>query len=81
SFFFFLPSIMLSGFIFPIDAMPNVIRQICYAIPLTYFLNIIRGIIVKGVGLYELRLDTLVLLTMGVLVITLSIMRMGKRLG
>lgn len=81
SFFFFLPSIMLSGFIFPIDAMPNVIRQICYAIPLTYFLNIIRGIIVKGVGLYELRIDTLVLLTMGVLVITLSIMRMGKRLG
>lgn len=45
-----LPSILLSGFMFPRDAMPPVIREIGLLFPITYFLNIVRGIIVKGVG-------------------------------
>ncbi|MGQ9706581.1 MAG: ABC transporter permease [bacterium] len=81
SFFFLLPSIMLSGFVFPIDAMPKVIRIITYIVPLRYFLTIIRGIIVKGVGLYELRWDVLILFIMGVMIITLSTLRMSRRLG
>jgi ABC-2 type transport system permease protein len=81
SFFFFLPSMMLSGFMFPIDAMPKVIRYITYIVPLRYFLTIVRGIIVKGVGLYELRWEVLILSLMGILIITLSTLRMSRRLG
>jgi len=81
SFFFFLPSIMLSGFMFPIDAMPKIIRYITYIVPLRYFLTIVRGIVVKGVGLYELRWEVIILSLMGVLIITLSTLRMSRRLG
>jgi len=50
SFFFLLPSILLSGFMFPRDAMPRVIYLISNLIPLTYYLDIIRGIVLKGIG-------------------------------
>ncbi|HEU5300367.1 MAG TPA: ABC transporter permease, partial [bacterium] len=51
AFFVFLPTILLSGFMFPREGMPALIQWIGYAIPLTYFLVIVRGIILKGVGL------------------------------
>lgn len=44
-----LPSVLLSGFIFPREAMPKIINAIGYFIPLTYFLNIVRGIVLKGI--------------------------------
>ena len=50
TFFFMLPMIYLSGFIFPIENMPPVIQAVTYAIPLRYFLVIVRGIFLKGVG-------------------------------
>lgn len=60
-----LPAFMLSGFIFPIDSMPLVLQYICKIIPATYFLEIIRGIMLKGVGISDLlfQISYLVLLT------------------
>ncbi len=62
SIFIYLPSILLSGFIFPIESMPFAIQLITYAIPLRYFLVILRGVIVKGVGIEYLWAETGVLL-------------------
>ena len=51
SFFFLIPMVFLSGFVFPIENMPAVIQPLTYLIPLRYFLVILRGIFLKGVGL------------------------------
>ena len=51
TFFFLMPMMYLSGFIFPIENMPAVIQSVTYLIPLRYFLVIVRGIFLKGVGL------------------------------
>ena len=51
TFFFLMPMIYLSGFIFPIENMPAVIQWVTTLIPLRYFLVIVRGIFLKGVGL------------------------------
>ena len=75
-----LPSILLSGFVFPREAMPKVIQWIGYAVPLTYFLNIIRGIILKGVGVSYLVNDIVMLMILGVVLLTLSIFRFRKKL-
>jgi len=75
-----MPMIFLSGFAFPIENMPQVIQYISYIIPLRYFINIIRGVIIKGVGFYELWLDATILLVMGVLILALSAWRFKKRL-
>ncbi|HHW04044.1 MAG TPA: ABC transporter permease [Thermoanaerobacterales bacterium] len=77
---FLLPSIILSGFIFPLDAMPEIVRLISYMIPLTYFLRIIRGIVVKGVGFDILYSDTLALAFFGLVLFTLAIVRFRKKL-
>ncbi len=45
--FIIVPSILLSGFIFPLDAIPSIVRPISYIIPFTYFVEIIRGLLVK----------------------------------
>jgi ABC-2 type transport system permease protein len=54
SFFFFLPSMLLSGFMFPFDAMPDAAQAIGQLLPLTHFLRIVRGIVLKGASLGEL---------------------------
>ena len=54
TFFFLMPMIYLSGFIFPIENMPAWIQPVTYLIPLRYFLVIVRGIFLKGVGLETL---------------------------
>jgi len=75
-----MPMIFLSGFAFPIENMPQVIQYISYIIPLRYFINIIRGVIIKGIGFNELWLDATILLVMGVLILALSSWRFKKRL-
>ena len=75
-----MPMIFLSGFAFPIENMPQVIQYISYIIPLRYFINIIRGVIIKGIGFYELWLDATILLVMGVLILALSAWRFKKLL-
>ena len=80
-FFFFMPSTFLSGFTFPIANMPAVIRWITYLIPLRYFLEIVRGIFLKGASLAELWPQALALVVFGVAILTLSVLRFRKRLG
>ena len=81
SFFFLLPMIFLSGFIFPIENMPDPIQPFTYLIPLRYFLVILRGIFLKGVGLDVLWPQALALLAWGVAMLTLATLRSTKRLA
>lgn len=75
-----LPSVLLSGFVFPREAMPKIIQYIGNLIPLTYFLNILRGIILKGVGLEYLFNDVILLFILGLALLILSIIRFRKKL-
>jgi ABC-2 type transport system permease protein len=72
---------LLSGFIFPIASMPEPMQYITYLIPLRYFLVIIRGIFLKGVGIEVLWPQALALLGFGVVLLFLSALRFQKRLG
>lgn len=80
AFFIILPMILLSGFIYPIENMPEAIQYITYLIPLRYFLVIIRGIILKGVGLVHLWDEAFILLVIGLFFITAGIINFKKRL-
>ncbi|MBN2570488.1 MAG: ABC transporter permease, partial [Ignavibacteriales bacterium] len=75
-----MPMIYLSGFAFPIENMPEWIQYITYIIPLRYFITIIRGVILKGIGFNELWLETLLLFLMGIMILVLSAKRFRKRL-
>ena len=76
-----LPSILLSGFFFPIESMPRLAQWIAAVVPLTYFLRIVRGIVVKGVGIEYLWQDTTILAVMGVLAMLLAASRLRKTLA
>ncbi len=80
AFFFIPPNIVLSGLIFPIESMPRAIQYITYLIPLRYFLVIVRGIFLKGVGLDAIWREGLVLLLLGLGALSLSILRFRRRL-
>ncbi|MBI5022137.1 MAG: ABC transporter permease [Ignavibacteriales bacterium] len=80
-FFFFMPFIFFSGFTFPIENMPQIIQYITYIIPLKYYIVIVRGIFLKGVGIAELWTQALALLVFGIVILTLSVLRFRKRLG
>ncbi len=77
---FLLPLLMLSGYIFPIANMPRVIQWITYLDPVRYFLEIIRGIFLKGIGLHYLWPQTLALAAIGAAIILVSANRFSKRL-
>jgi len=76
-----LPMNFLSGFAFPIENMPGWIQPITYLIPLRYYITILRRVILKGDGLFNLIPETLILLGIGILILTLSSLRFRKRLG
>ncbi|HGJ66664.1 TPA: ABC transporter permease [bacterium] len=78
--FLIIPWIVLSGFIFPIENMPKIIQYFTYLIPLRYFLIIIRGIVLKGLGLSMLWHHVLAMSILGTTILTLSITRFHKRL-
>ncbi|MEX2116017.1 MAG: ABC transporter permease, partial [Bacteroidota bacterium] len=80
-FFIFFPFIFLSGFTFPIDNMPPIVQAITYVIPLRYFITIVRGLFLKGVGMEVLWPQALALLAFGVVILSLSVARFQKRLG
>jgi len=80
TFFFYLPAVLLSGFMFPIANMPVVVQWITYMNPLRYFLVIIRGLFLKGVGAEILWPQMLALGILGTLVLTLSSLRFSKRI-
>lgn len=75
---FAAPSILVSGFVFPRETMPLPIYCLSYMIPMTYFLQIARGIILKGLGFADLLDQIIPLLGMIVLVVTLSVMRLPR---
>lgn len=78
AFMIMLPSILLSGFLFPREAMPKVIYWISCVIPLTYYLDIIRGIILKGIGVQYLFGQVAVLFVFSVIFVTVSTLRFRK---
>jgi ABC-2 type transport system permease protein len=78
AFFFQFPAMLLSGFVFPIANMPEVIQWLTYINPLRYFLVIIRGIFLKGVGLQVLWPHLCALGVMGILTLWLASQRFKK---
>jgi ABC-2 type transport system permease protein len=81
TFFFMTPMMYLSGFVFPIENMPAAIQPLTYLIPLRYFVIILRGIFLKGVGLEILWPQALALFAWGAVILTLAILRSSKRLA
>ena len=80
SFFFVLPNILLSGFMFPRQAMPLVFQWLGALLPLTHFLKVLRGILLKGVGVPALWPEMLVLVVFSVGLIVLAVRRFHKTL-
>ncbi|PYP38746.1 MAG: ABC transporter permease [Gemmatimonadetes bacterium] len=80
SFFFVLPNILLSGFMFPRQAMPAVFQWIGAFLPLTHFLKVLRGILLKGVGVTELWQEMAILALFATVLIGLSVRRFQKTL-
>ena len=78
--FVFLPSILLSGFMFPFAGMPRVVQWLAEVLPLTHFLRLIRGVMLRGAGLSELWPDVLALLAFTAVMMALAIARFRKRL-
>lgn len=81
AFFFMLPQIYLSGFIFPIQNMPAVFQWLTYAVPLRHYVIILRGVFLKGVGLTVLWPQALALVGMGVAILALARLRFRSRLA
>ena len=80
TFFFILPFFMLSGFVFPVANMPEIVKFLTYLNPLMYFLIIIRGIFLKGVGLKILWPQFIALMIIGLIVFVTAVKRFKKRL-
>lgn len=76
-----MPMIFFSGFAFPIENMPKIIQYITYLVPLKYFIIILRGVILKGIGITELWREAGALLLFGVVIVFLSSLRFKKNLG
>jgi ABC-2 type transport system permease protein len=80
AFFILLPSILLSGFIFPFAGMPRAAQLIAEALPLTHFIRLIRGVVLRGASLQELAGELAILGLFIVVLMSLAIMRFSKRL-
>ncbi len=80
SFVTFLPQILLSGFMFPFDGMPRVVQWLASVFPLTHFLRIIRGVLLRGARLSELSGELWMLLAFFTVAMTLAVARFRKRL-
>ncbi len=80
-FFFLLPNILLSGFMFPREAMPVAAQWIGLALPLTYFLDVVRGVLLKGAGIEYLWKEAVILVAFALGFIAISVRRFQKTLG
>jgi ABC-2 type transport system permease protein len=80
TFFVFLPSILLSGFMFPFAGMPKIAQWVAEVLPLTHFLRLIRGIMLRGAGLADLWPEVLALLAFIVVMMGAAILQFRKRL-
>jgi ABC-2 type transport system permease protein len=81
AFFVMMPMVYLSGFIFPIENMPAAIQPFTYAIPVRYYLVIVRGIFLKGLGLEALWPQVAGLAIVGVTILSLAVWRSRKTVG
>jgi ABC-2 type transport system permease protein len=77
----FLPSVMLSGFLFPRESMPPLMYHVSQCIPVTYFIRILRAVIVRGAGIAEIRGDLAVLAGIGIALLLLSMWTFETRNG
>jgi ABC-2 type transport system permease protein len=77
---FFLPSILLSGFMFPFLGMPVWAQYVGEALPLTHYLRIVRAIMLKGSNLQHLHYDTVALVTLMLLAMTIAVTRFRRTL-
>jgi ABC-2 type transport system permease protein len=75
----FLPTLMLSGFIFPIASMPGFLRAVTYFVPARYFLIALRGILLKGVGMSTIWMELLALAGYATLMLTLASVRLRRQ--
>ena len=80
TFFFFLPNILLSGFMFPFRGMPDWAQAIGEALPLTHFLRIVRGITLKGIGFADMQVDVLALVIFMLVAMGLALFRFRRTL-
>lgn len=80
SFFFFMPALLLSGFAFPIRNMPEIVGYLTYLNPLRYFMQIVRGLFLKGVGMEFLWQEMAALALFGSVILGLSALRFRKTL-
>src|SRR5690348_16945744 len=80
SFMFFLPNILLSGFMFPFAGMPTWAQWIGEALPLTHYLRIVRSIMLKGSSLPDLQYDTIVLFILMLIAMTIAVTRFRRTL-
>jgi ABC-2 type transport system permease protein len=76
-----MPTMLLSGFIFPLDSLPGWLRAISHVVPARWFLLVVRGIMIKGAGLATLWQETLVLIGMTVFLLIMGSRRLAIRLG
>jgi len=81
SFFVFLPSVLLSGFMFPREAMPQLFYQLGHLLPLTFYLEILRGIILKGIGINFLWSQVFALIVYILAALSISIVKFQKKIA
>jgi ABC-2 type transport system permease protein len=75
-----LPAMLLSGFIFPVENMPKILQWLCHIVPPKYFITIIRSVMLKGTGIAEVWKETLVLVGMLIVFLSISAARFKVRL-
>ncbi len=76
-----MPTLLLSGFIFPLDSLPRVLQYLSYAVPARWFLTIVRGIMIKGAGLATLWQETQILMGMTLFLLAKGSRGLAIRLG
>jgi len=81
SFFFLLPNILLSGFMFPFEGMPRPAQWLSSGLPLTHFLRIVRGITLKGADFGEVQGEFVWLVGILLLLVLVASLRFSKKLG
>ena len=78
--FFLMPSILITGFVFPFEGMPGIIQVIGEALPTTHYIRLTRGIMLRGATLFEMRMELLALAVFTLIAMVAAIQRFTKRL-
>jgi len=75
-----LPAFLLSGFAFPIANMPKLIQAVTYLVPARYFISLLKGIYLKGIGLHVLWLEAVLLTVFGMIILAVAERKFKKKL-